>query len=79
MNATTKGLKTHDCHIILQRILPAALRGIMHNEIYVAIAELGNFFQQQCARTLKVDVLCQIKDNIPIILCKIEKICPLIV
>jgi hypothetical protein len=40
-----QGLKTHDCHILLQRILPAALRGIMHNEIYVAIAELGNFFQ----------------------------------
>jgi len=28
-----QGLKTHDCHIILQRILPAALRGIMHRHI----------------------------------------------
>ncbi|WVZ78323.1 hypothetical protein U9M48_026058 [Paspalum notatum var. saurae] len=71
-----QGLKTHDCHIILQRILLAALRGIMHNEIYVAIAELGNFFQQLCARTLKLDVLRQMKDNIPIILCKLEKIFP---
>jgi hypothetical protein len=51
----------------------------MHNEIYVAIAELGNFFRQLCTRTLKVDVLHQMKDNIPIVLCKFEKISPLIV
>jgi hypothetical protein len=69
-------LKTHDCHIILQRILPATVQGIMHNKIYVAIAELGNFFRQLCARTLKVDGLCQMKDNIPIVLCKLEKIFP---
>ncbi|XP_039775588.1 uncharacterized protein LOC120643130 [Panicum virgatum] len=51
-----QGLKTHDCHILLQRILPAALRGLMPKEIYEAIAELGNFFQQLCAKTLKDDM-----------------------
>jgi hypothetical protein len=40
----------------------------MHNEIYVAIAELGNFFQQLCTMTLKVDALHQMKDNMPIVL-----------
>jgi hypothetical protein len=74
-----QGLKTHDCHIILQRILPAALQGIMHKEIYVAITELGHFFRQLCARTLKLDALHQIKYNIPIVLRKLEKISPLIV
>jgi hypothetical protein len=48
----------------------------MHDEIYVAIAELGNFFQQLCARTLKLDVLHQMKENIPIVLYKLEKIFP---
>ncbi|KAL5677200.1 hypothetical protein ACJX0J_013331, partial [Zea mays] len=48
-----QGLKTHDCHILLQRILPVAIRGIMHRDIYEAIAELGQFFQQLCAKTLK--------------------------
>jgi hypothetical protein len=71
-----QGLKTHDCHILLQRILPAALRGLMPKEIYEAIAELGNFFQQLCAKTLKVDVLHRMKEEIPIILCKLEKIFP---
>jgi hypothetical protein len=71
-----QGLKTHDCHIILQRILPAALQGIMDNDMYIAIAELGNFFQQLCARTLKLIFLHKMKSEIPIILCKLEKIFP---
>jgi hypothetical protein len=71
-----QGLKTHDCHILLQRIISAAVRGIMPKDIYEALAELGNFFQQLCARTLKLDVLETLKANIPIILCKLEKIFP---
>lgn len=39
-----QGLKTHDCHILLQRIIPAAVRGIMPKDINEALAELGNFF-----------------------------------
>jgi hypothetical protein len=35
-----QGLKTHDCHILLQRILPAGLRGMMKPEIYEAVVEL---------------------------------------
>jgi hypothetical protein len=37
---------------------------------------LSTFFKQLCARTLKVDVLKQMKDNIVIILCKLEQIFP---
>lgn len=71
-----QGLKTHDCHILLQRIIPAAVRGIMPKDINEALAELGNFFQQLCAKTLNLDVLERSKANIPIILCKLEKIFP---
>jgi hypothetical protein len=38
-----QGLKTHDCHILLQRILPAAMKGIVDKDIYEVIAELGRF------------------------------------
>jgi hypothetical protein len=36
-------LKTHDCHILLQRILLAAMRGFLDKDIYEAIVELGTF------------------------------------
>jgi len=68
-----QGLKTHDCHILLQRILPAALRGFVDKDIYEVVAELGNFFRQLCSKTLNKDVLAQMNKEIPILLCKLEK------
>jgi hypothetical protein len=73
---TFNGLKTHDCHILLQRILPVALRGLVRKDLYEAIAELGRFFRELCSKTLKVDKLHQMKKDIVIILCKLEKIYP---
>ena len=70
------GMKTHDFHILLQRVLPAGLKGIASKEMYVAIAELGRFFRELCAKTLKVDVLNRLKVEIVVILCKLEKLFP---
>jgi hypothetical protein len=61
----------------LQRILPAALRGFVDKDLYEAVAELGNFFRQLCIKTLKNDVLTQMNEEIPVLLCKFEKIFPL--
>jgi hypothetical protein len=68
------GLKIHDCHILLQRILPAAMRGFLDKDRYEAIAELGRFFRQLCSRTLDKDELVEMKKEILIILVKLEKI-----
>jgi hypothetical protein len=70
------GLKTHDCPIMLQRILPAGLRGLVHKDVYEVIVELGRFFSQLRSKTLKVDALHQMKEDIVLILCKLEKIYP---
>ena len=40
-------LKTHTCHV-LQRIIPAGLRGFVPKDVYEAILELGKFFRQLC-------------------------------
>ena len=51
------GLKTHDCHILLQRTLPAGVRGLVDPHIYQAIADLGKNFKDLCSKTLERDVL----------------------
>jgi hypothetical protein len=56
-----QGLKTHDCPILLQRILPAAMRGLLDKDIYEALAELGKFFRELCSKTLNKDVLAEMK------------------
>jgi hypothetical protein len=68
-----QGPKTHDCPILLQRILPAAMREFLDKDIYEAMAELGTFFRQLCTRTLDKDVLAEMKKEIPIISVKLEK------
>jgi hypothetical protein len=42
------GMKGHDCHIFLQRLLPVAIRGYLTTEIRTTL-ELSNFFKQLCA------------------------------
>jgi hypothetical protein len=67
-------MKSHDCHVSLQCLLPVAIRNLSTPEIRMTLTEFSNFFIQLCARTLKVDILKQMKDDIVIILCKMEKV-----
>ena len=39
-------------------------------------AGIGNFFRDLSARTLTVDVIRQLDENIPILMCNLEKIFP---
>ena len=70
------GLKSHDCHVLLQRLLPIGMRGYLKKEILTPLFELGNYFQQLCAKTLKMEDLEKLEDQIVHILCKLEKIFP---
>jgi len=72
----TGKLKTHSCHILLQRIIRAGLRGLVRKDVYQAIVELGNFFRELCGRNLRIYVVKRLKQDIPLILCKLERIFP---
>jgi len=49
---------------------------LVGKDVYEAVAELGTFFRELCSRNLKIDVVKRLKTQIPIILCKLEKIFP---
>jgi hypothetical protein len=69
-------LKTHTCHVLLQRIIPTGLRGYVPKDVYEAVSELGNFVRQLYSRTMRKEVMEKLKWHIPLILCKLEKIFP---
>ena len=48
----------------------------MRPDLYEAVAELGNFFRELCSRNLSIHVGERLKREIPLILCKLEKIFP---
>lgn len=67
-----QGLKTHDCHILLQRVLRVILRGLGRPDLYRAVVELGQFFRELCSRNIRIDALERLRDKIPTILCDLE-------
>ncbi|XP_040994337.1 uncharacterized protein LOC121240879 [Juglans microcarpa x Juglans regia] len=61
LNWTKRMMKSHNCHIFLQRLLPIAVAGCLRNDV---------------AQTLSVDSLAKLESDIVLILCKLEIIFP---
>ncbi|XP_042415329.1 uncharacterized protein LOC122004519 [Zingiber officinale] len=70
------GLKSHDCHVLLQRILPVAVQKFLPKDICRTLIELCDFFKKLTARTLHLADLCKMEKEIIFILCKMEQIFP---
>ncbi|XP_050941518.1 uncharacterized protein LOC127149700 [Cucumis melo] len=70
------GLKTHDSHILLQRLIPIAVRAYLHKDVCTTVVELCNFFRDLCAKTIRVSDLNRLEADIVLILCKLERIFP---
>ncbi|GJT90345.1 zinc finger, PHD-type containing protein [Tanacetum coccineum] len=49
------GLKSHDCHIMMQRLLPYGLQNYLPDNIAKPIIELSSLFKQLCSATLMED------------------------
>ncbi|KAA0036187.1 uncharacterized protein E6C27_scaffold69G00560 [Cucumis melo var. makuwa] len=70
------GLKSHDCHVLLQRLLSISIRPYLRKDISTTISELSNFFHALCKKTLSISKLDKMQDDIILNLCKLEKIFP---
>nr|GFB45563.1 hypothetical protein [Tanacetum cinerariifolium] len=70
------GMKSHDCHVFMERLLPIAFREMLPETVWKAMTEVSLFFRDLCSTTLKVDQLEKMEKNIVVTLCKLEKILP---
>ena len=69
-------MKSHDCHVFMERLLPIAFINLP-DLLWRPITELSQFFRDLCAATLWESELVKMEQNIPLILCKLERIFPL--
>jgi hypothetical protein len=51
------GLKSHDFHILMERIIPVMFRGYMPDTMWQAIAELSYFYRQICAKEISKNMM----------------------
>ena len=70
------GMKSYDCHMLMQEYLPIALRGTLPNHVSIVLIELCDFFRHICLKDLTEDDLEFLESRVVVTLCKLEKIFP---
>jgi hypothetical protein len=68
------GLKSHDYHIIMERLLPVVLRGYFDIDLWKMFEELSYFYRQLCAKQVSKTMMQKFEKEIPILVCKMEKV-----
>jgi hypothetical protein len=71
------GLKSHDYHIIMERFLLVLFQGYFDDVVWMVLAELRYFYRQLCAKKITVEMMQKLEKEIPMFLCKMDKIFPL--
>ena len=70
------GLKSHDCHILMQQLLPIALRNVLPKHVRYTVMKLCRYYKQLCSKVLNPNDLVQMETEIGKILCDLERIFP---
>jgi hypothetical protein len=66
-------LKSHDYHIIMERLLPVIFRGYFDDVVWMVLAELSYFYRQLCTKEIVIEMMQKLEKEIPVLLCKMEK------
>nr|XP_009768699.1 PREDICTED: uncharacterized protein LOC104219689 [Nicotiana sylvestris] len=66
------GLKSHDCHIIMEQLLPIAIRNVLPKEVVAVLVELSSFFRELCLKSLSLADLEKLQNRIVLTLCHLE-------
>ncbi|XP_042379983.1 uncharacterized protein LOC121972368 [Zingiber officinale] len=70
------GLKSHDCHIFMERLIPIAFKELLPNFVWGTITELSIFLHDISSTVLRYSQMEKLERDIPIILCNLERIFP---
>ena len=71
------GLKSHDCHVLMQQLLSVAIRDILPNKVRLAITHLCFFFFNFiCSKVLDPVKFDDLENEAAIILCQLEMYLP---
>ncbi|XP_058740977.1 uncharacterized protein LOC131613315 [Vicia villosa] len=69
-------MKSHDCHILMEQLLPLDIRTTLRYEISSVLIELCSFFRQLCAKVLNLEDLEKLQNQIFLTLCHMEMLFP---
>ena len=67
-----KGLKSHDCHILMEHLLLIGIRSILPKKVRWTITKLCYFFRAICSKVIDVGKLQALDREIIVTLCELE-------
>ncbi|XP_073152985.1 uncharacterized protein [Henckelia pumila] len=70
------GLKSHDCHVIMEQFLSIALRRVLSKKVTAPLIILCEYFRAVCAKSLREDELQKAEERVVLALCQLERIFP---
>lgn len=70
------GLKSHDSHVLMQNLLPMAIRGLMLRGPRVSISRICNFYNELCQRELDRNKLEKLEKEVAEAMCMLERYFP---
>ena len=59
------GMKSHDCHVFIQRLLPTAFRPYLPRPLWEALTELSVFVRDICTTNLNVQHMEHLTIHLP--------------
>jgi hypothetical protein len=73
---TISRLKSHDSHILMQQLLPIALRQSLPDKVVRPLMEIFAFFRGICSTKLSQEEMDRLQGDVCITLCKLEQVFP---
>ncbi|XP_060960384.1 uncharacterized protein LOC133031097 [Cannabis sativa] len=70
------GLKSHDCHALMQHLLPIAIRSVLPKNVRECLTHVCIFFNKLCGKELELDKLDALHEHVVKTLCNLEKFFP---
>jgi hypothetical protein len=70
------GLKSHDYHILIERLVSVMFCGYFSPDLWKMLAELSYFYRQICAKEISKKLMRRFEKKIIVLVCKMEKVFP---
>jgi hypothetical protein len=69
-------LKSHDYHIIIERLMSVMFRGYFDVDLWKIFTELSYFYRQICPKQVSKSMMRKLEKEITVLISKMEKIFP---
>ncbi|XP_041994040.1 uncharacterized protein LOC121744538 isoform X1 [Salvia splendens] len=70
------GLKSHDYHVMMQQLLPIALRNTLSKTVRSPLIKLSQYFRELCSKVICPADVIRLEKDIAVVLCQLEKLFP---